>query len=54
MSEFGSVTLSPVTGTFPKKNFQRERRIIKMDGKVSQRCVSKFKIEVRICIPAIQ
>ena len=27
---------------------------LKMDGTVSQRCVSKFKIEVRICIPAIQ
>ena len=27
---------------------------IKMDGIVSQRCVSKFKIEVRICIPAIK
>ena len=25
---------------------------IKMDGKVSQRCISKFKIEVRICFPA--
>ena len=28
--------------------------ITKMDGTVSQRCVSKFKIEVRICIPAIK
>ena len=26
---------------------------VKMDGTVSQRCISKFKIEVRICIPAI-
>ena len=26
---------------------------VKMDGTVSQRCVSKLKIEVRICILAI-
>ena len=25
-----------------------------MDGTASQRCTSKFKIEVRICIPAIK
>ena len=28
--------------------------MLKMDGTLSQRCISKFKIEVRICIPAIQ
>ena len=27
---------------------------LKVDGTVSQRCISKFKIEVRICIPAIR
>ena len=25
-----------------------------MDGTVSQRCIPKFNIEVRICLPAIQ
>ena len=29
-------------------------KCFKMDGTASQRCISKFNIEVRICIPAIQ
>ena len=40
-----------------KENEMLNQRIdfgIKMDGTVSQRYVSKFKIEVRICIPAIK
>ena len=31
----------------------KNKRIFKVDGTVSQRCVSKFKIEVRICILVI-
>ena len=32
----------------------KQAQTLKVDGTASQRCVSKFKIEVRICIPAIQ
>ena len=39
-----------------KSPFTGEERIwiVKADGTVSQRCISKFKIEVRICKYAIQ